>query len=66
LDSPQRSLETIMTSAIILHHFEESPFSEKIRVIFGLKNLDWTSVLISRIMPQPDLMPLTVVIAVRR
>ena len=55
-----------MTSAIILHHFEESPFSEKIRVIFGLKNLDWTSVLISRIMPQPDLMPLTVVIAVRR
>jgi glutathione S-transferase len=48
-----------MTSAIILHHFEESPFSEKIRVIFGLKNLDWTSVLISRIMPRPDLMPLT-------
>src|SRR5689334_2182221 len=49
-----------MTShPIILHHFEESPFSEKIRVVFGLKNLDWTSVLISRIMPRPDLMPLT-------
>jgi glutathione S-transferase len=44
---------------IILHHFEQSPFSEKIRVIFGLKNIDWTSVLISRIMPRPDLMPLT-------
>ena len=44
---------------IILHHFEKSPFSEKIRVIFGLKNIDWTSVLISRIMPRPDLMPLT-------
>jgi glutathione S-transferase len=44
---------------IILHHFEESPFSEKIRVIFGLKQLDWTSVVISRIMPRPDLMPLT-------
>jgi len=44
---------------IILHHFEQSPFSEKIRVVFGLKNLDWTSVLISRIMPRPDLMPLT-------
>ncbi|MGA2054247.1 MAG: glutathione S-transferase family protein [Bradyrhizobium sp.] len=44
---------------IILHHFEESPFSEKIRVIFGLKKLDWTSVVISRIMPRPDLMPMT-------
>ena len=44
---------------IILHHFEQSPFSEKIRIVFGLKNVDWTSVLISRIMPRPDLMPLT-------
>jgi glutathione S-transferase len=46
-------------SSIILHHFEKSPFSEKIRVVFGLKNIEWTSVLISRIMPRPDLMPLT-------
>src|SRR5260370_12604730 len=44
---------------IILHHFEKSPFSEKVRVVFGLKNIGWTSVLISRIMPRPDLMPLT-------
>jgi glutathione S-transferase len=44
---------------VILHHFEKSPFSEKIRVIFGLKQLDWTSVVISRIMPRPDLMPMT-------
>ena len=44
---------------IILHHFEQSPFSEKIRVVFGLKNIEWTSVLISRIMPRPDLMPIT-------
>src|SRR5712675_2731843 len=51
----------MMTAAhpIILHHFEKSPFSEKVRVVFGLKNLEWTSVLISRIMPRPDLMPLT-------
>jgi glutathione S-transferase len=47
------------TSPIILHHFEQSPFSEKIRLIFGLKQLDWTSVVISRIMPRPELMPLT-------
>src|SRR6202165_6093071 len=44
---------------IILHHFEPSPFSEKVRLVFGLKNIEWTSVLISRIMPRPDLMPLT-------
>jgi glutathione S-transferase len=44
---------------VILHHFDESPFSEKIRLIFGLKKIAWTSVRISRIMPRPDLMPLT-------
>src|SRR4051812_43512353 len=43
----------------ILHHFEASPFSEKIRVIFGFKNIAWQSVLIPRIMPKPDLVPLT-------
>ncbi|QOZ35866.1 glutathione S-transferase family protein [Bradyrhizobium sp. CCBAU 53421] len=43
----------------ILHHFDQSPFSEKIRVIFGFKKLAWTSVRISRIMPRPDLMPMT-------
>lgn len=44
---------------IILHHFDASPFSEKIRLIFGLKKIAWTSVLISRTMPRPDLMPMT-------
>ena len=48
-----------MSHPIILHHFDESPFSEKIRLIFGLKKIAWTSVLISRIMPRPDLMPMT-------
>ena len=47
------------TAPIILHHFDQSPFSEKIRVVFGAKNIAWTSVRISRIMPRPDLMPLT-------
>ncbi len=47
------------TPLIILHHFDESPFSEKIRIVFGLKDIGWTSVLISRIMPRPDLMPMT-------
>jgi len=47
------------TPPIILHHFDQSPFSEKIRVIFGFKQVAWTSVRISRIMPRPDLMPMT-------
>ncbi len=48
-----------MHDQIILHHFDQSPFSEKIRLIFGFKRLAWRSVRISRIMPRPDLMPLT-------
>ena len=47
------------SNLIILHHFDQSPFSEKIRIIFGLKQIAWQSVRISRIMPRPDLMPLT-------
>ena len=48
-----------MTDTPILHHFEASPFSEKIRVIFGFKRIAWHSVLIPRILPKPDLVPLT-------
>jgi glutathione S-transferase len=48
-----------MSHPIILHHFDRSPFSEKIRVIFGFKGLSWNSVRIPPIMPKPDLMPLT-------
>jgi glutathione S-transferase len=44
---------------IILHHYSTSPFSEKVRIVFGLKNLAWRSVEIPVIMPKPDLMPLT-------
>jgi glutathione S-transferase len=48
-----------MSHPIILHHFDRSPFSEKIRVVFGHKGLSWRSVRIPQIMPKPDLMPLT-------
>lgn len=44
---------------IIFHHYWTSPFSEKIRVIFGMKKLAWRSVEIPSMMPKPDLMPLT-------
>lgn len=45
--------------SIILHHYLRSPFSEKIRVAFGLKRLDWCSVLQPRIAPKPFLVALT-------
>ncbi len=48
-----------MSDQPILHHFEASPFSEKIRIIFGFKRIAWRSVLIPRILPKPDLIPLT-------
>ena len=44
---------------LILHHYPQSPVSEKVRVIFGMKSLTWDSVQIPRIPPKPDLMPLT-------
>jgi glutathione S-transferase len=48
-----------MPHPIVLHHFDRSPFSEKIRLVFGFKGLSWRSVRIPAIMPKPDLMPLT-------
>jgi len=27
---------------VILHHFEKSPFSEKVRIVFGIKRLAWS------------------------
>jgi len=44
---------------LILHHYDASPYAEKIRLILGYKGLPWKSVKIPRIMPKPDLMPLT-------
>jgi glutathione S-transferase len=46
-------------SDIILHHYPNSPFSEKIRLIFGYKGLNWQSVIIPAIMPKPDVVALT-------
>jgi glutathione S-transferase len=48
-----------MTDEIILHHYDTSPFSEKVRVMLGLKGLAWRSVIQPVIMPKPDLIPLT-------
>jgi glutathione S-transferase len=44
---------------IILHHYDRSPFAEKVRLVFGAKGVSWRSVIIPSWMPKPDLMPLT-------
>ena len=44
---------------ILLHHYAQSPFSEKIRLALAYKELAWGSVIIPPIMPKPNLMPLT-------
>jgi glutathione S-transferase len=44
---------------LILHHYPESPFSEKVRLILGAKQLHWKSVEIPWVAPKPDLSALT-------
>ena len=46
-------------SDLILHHYPNSPFAEKVRLILGYKQLPWKSVFIPMIMPKPDLTALT-------
>ena len=44
---------------LILHHYPQSPVSEKVRVVLGMKGLAWRSVIIPRVPPKPELVPLT-------
>ena len=44
---------------LILHHYDISPYAEKIRLCFGLKGLAWRSVIVPMVLPKPSLMPLT-------
>ncbi len=44
---------------LILHHFDISPFSEKLRLILGFKRLAWRSVKVPIVMPKPDVVALT-------
>ncbi len=46
-------------SAPIFHHYAFSNFSEKIRLVFGLKEIDWYSVTIPSTSPKPLYEPLT-------
>lgn len=44
---------------LILHHFAASPFSEKVRLVLGHKQLAWKSVIVPNILPKPDVVALT-------
>jgi hypothetical protein len=54
-----------MTS-IILHHYDTSPYAEKVRTGLGLKGLAWASVELPVIMPKPNPTALTMDIGIAR
>ncbi len=48
-----------MSTDLILHHYDGSPFSEKVRLMLGFKGLPWRSVTVPVVMPKPDVVALT-------
>lgn len=48
-----------MNDTMILHHYDASPYAEKIRLMFGLTNSRWHSMLSPVQPPRPNLDPLT-------
>ncbi|MGZ3428497.1 MAG: glutathione S-transferase family protein [Polyangia bacterium] len=46
-------------SEIVLHHYPTSPFSEKVRLVLGMKRMHWRSVVVPVILPKPDVVALT-------
>jgi glutathione S-transferase len=47
------------TPTLLLHQYDTSPFSEKVRKVLAHKRLTWGAVEQPSIMPKPDLLPLT-------
>ena len=50
---------TATAETLILHHYPLSPFSEKVRVIFGLKSAVWQGCEQPAVMPKDELLVLT-------
>ena len=46
-----------MAAELILHHYDFSNYSEKVRLVLGLKGLSWRSVDISPVLPKYDTTP---------
>ncbi|RQP23707.1 glutathione S-transferase family protein [Piscinibacter terrae] len=44
---------------LILHHYANSPFSEKVRLVLGMKGIAWKSVTVPTMLPKPDVVALT-------
>lgn len=44
---------------MVLHHYEASPYAEKIRLLFGIADCEWQSVLSPPQPPRPNVDPLT-------
>ena len=61
--APQQAAASATTkrgmSELILHHYDTSPFAEKVRMVLGYKRLHWRSVKIPIVAPKPDLVALT-------
>uniref|UniRef100_UPI00338E51DC glutathione S-transferase N-terminal domain-containing protein n=1 Tax=uncultured Spongiibacter sp. TaxID=870896 RepID=UPI00338E51DC len=47
-----------MTDAFILHHYDRSPYAEKVRLMFGVTNSEWQSLLSPPWPPRPNVDPL--------
>lgn len=48
-----------MIDTMILHHYDGSPYAEKIRLMFGLTGASWQSLIAPAWPPRPNLDPLT-------
>lgn len=48
-----------MATEVILHHYDGSPYSEKIRLLLGYEQLSWRSVIMPAVLPKTDLFTLT-------
>jgi len=44
---------------LIIHQYDNSPYSEKVRLVLGFKGMQWLAVTVPVIMPKPDLVALT-------
>lgn len=51
--------ESTVTGTMILHHYDASPYAEKIRLMLGSKGMHWHSVLSPPQPPRPNVDPLS-------
>lgn len=57
--SAENKVIMVTQDIIILHHYPMSPFSEKIRAMFGYADMEWQSALTAEMPPRPIVTALT-------